>query len=60
MNQMTVELSFELWAREVYLQYPEIVASWNRSTDPYMRAKSLLIMKYACRESGTLREQGRD
>lgn len=48
MYQTTLgESSFELWAHEVYLKCPEIIAFWNQSSDPFTRAKALLIMKYA-------------
>lgn len=40
------ESSFELWAREVYFECPELIDFWIQSSDPFTKAKALLIMKY--------------
>jgi hypothetical protein len=48
MNKMTEgEFSFELWAHEIYMKCPEIIDFWSKSSDPFTRAKALLILKYA-------------
>lgn len=38
---------FETWARSTYRENRDIIENWERSPDPFVQAKALLIKRYA-------------